>query len=621
MPRKEYHWESFATFNWCPVHDGDTTKALYRAMSHPELLGNQQIGISSIGYAESTDEEHFNKRKRFIYPQEEWEKYGCEDPRVTKIGDTFYIFYTALGTLPFGADGIKVGLVKTKDFKEIDEKHLVTPFNAKAMALFPKKINGKFVAILTVNTDRPPSNVAIAVFPKEEDIWSEAFWQDWYLNLDDHIIDPRRSDKDHVEVGAPPLWTPDGWLLVYSHIQNYFGGGDVVFGIETLLLDHQDPKKIIGRTSGALMVPESLYEKSGNVPNVVFPSGAMIHGKRLEIYYGSADTTCCKASVNLDNLLTSIQPEKAALVTKRYSGNPIIVPNSENDWEAKAVFNPAAILLKDKVHILYRAMSNDNTSTIGYAISKNGLSIDERLDEPIYVPREDFEVKKRSGNSGCEDPRIIQVDDRLYMFYTAVNAVDMPRVAVSNIKVKDFLERKWNWSKPVVITPPGIMDKDTSIVPEKIRGKYMLIHRIADVICTDEVERLDFEREKVSKCIQIMQPRPGMWDGRKIGIASPPIKTPEGWILLYHGVSVTGTYRVGAALLSLDDPSVVLYRTTAPILQPVEEYEKVGQTARVVFPCGSVEREGTIYIYYGGADSVVGVATIETEKLLSILKD
>jgi beta-1,2-mannobiose phosphorylase / 1,2-beta-oligomannan phosphorylase len=619
LPRKEYHWESYATFNWCPVEHNGSIHVLYMAISQPELLGEQAIGISSIGHAKSTDREHFKNRKQFIFPEHEWEKYGCEDPRVTKIGDTFYIFYTALSTIPFGPDGIKVAMAKTKDFKTIDEKHLITPFNAKAMALFPKKINGKFVAILTVNTDREPSYVAIAYFDKEEDMWSEEYWNNWYENSDKHIIDTKRSESDHLEVGAPPLWTKDGWLIIYSHAQNYFDENRRIFGVEALLLDHKDPKKIIGKTPGAMMVPESLYEKSGFVANVVFPSGALINGDKLEIYYGSADTTCCRASLDLENLLISIQPKKRGKITTRYKGNPIIKPNDKNDWEAKAVFNPAAIELEGKTHILYRAMGHDNTSTMGYAVSNDGLSIDEKLDKPIYIPREDFEVKKRPGNSGCEDPRIIQINRKLYMFYTAFNAVDTPRVAVTNISVKDFLARKWNWSKPIVITPPGIMDKDTVMLPEKINGKYLLIHRISDVICTDDLESLDFEREKVSKCVQILQPRPGMWDGVKVGIASPPMKTDKGWILLYHGVSNTGTYRVGAVLLDLKDPGILLAQTTAPILQPEEDYELVGQVNKVVFPCGSIERDGTIYIYYGGGDSVVGVATIKTKKLLSIL--
>jgi len=619
-PSEKNHWESYATFNWCPIEDGKTTRVLYRAMSYPEILTMDSSGSSSIGYAESRDGEKFTKRRQFIFPQEGWEKYGCEDPRVTKIGDTFYIFYTALSTIPFGADGIKVGLAKTKDFKKIDEKHLITPFNAKAMTLFPKKINGKFVAILTVNTDRPPSNVAIAVFNKEEDMWSQDYWNLWYKNLDDHVIDPRRNDKDHIEVGAPPVWTKDGWLLVYSYIQHYFDGGERIFGIEAILLDHKDPTKIIGRTKGPLIAP-GIEEKSGNVPNVVFPTGSLIRGKKLEIYYGSSDTTCFKASVSLDNLLTSMQPEKAKKTIVRYDKNPTITPNEKNEWEAKAVFNPGAIDLGDKVHILYRAMSHDNTSTIGYAMSKNGLSIDEKLDKPIYIPREDFEIKKRPGNSGCEDPRLVQVDNHIHMFYTAFNAEDMPRVAVSSIHTDDFLKKNWNWSKPVVITPSGVMDKDTGIIPKKIKGKYLIIHRIGDVICMNEIKDLVFETDEVYKCIELFGPRKGMWDSKKVGIASPPIETKDGWILFYHGVSDTSTYRVGAVLLDLKNPNIVLSRTTSAIFEPVEDYEKVGQVNNVVFPCGSVERKGTIYLYYGGADSVVGVATIKTKTLLSILKD
>lgn len=618
MPRTEYYWETYSTFNWCPAEKDGKIYALYRAMSHPELLGGHKIGMSTIGCATSTDREHYGDRKQLIVPEQPWEKFGCEDPRVTEIDGTFYIFYTALSTFPFSAEGIKVAVAKTRDFEKIDERHLVTPFNAKAMALFPKKINGKFVVMLSVNTDRPPSSTAFAFFDKEEDMWSETYWNKWYEKLDENVIDLKRSKNDHVEVGAPPIWTDDGWLIVYSYIQNYFSN-DKVFGIETVLLDHDDPRKVIGRNSGAIMVPESLYEQKGNVPNVVFPTGALVNGDNLEIYYGSADTTCCMASVNLENLLTNINPEKANKVVRRCSNNPIITPNEKNDWESKYTFNPAAIDLDGKVHILYRAMGKDDTSTIGYASSKDGLSVDERLSTPIYVPREDFEIKKKAGYSGCEDPRLIQVDNRILMFYTAFNGIDAPRVAVTDINVEDFINKKWNWSVPHVITPPGIMDKDTIVLPEKVKDKYMLIHRISDVICMDLLDSLDFSQVKVSKCIQLLKPRHGMWDSSKVGVAAPAIKTDKGWILIYHGVSNTPTYRVGAVLLDKDDPSIVLSRTTVPILEPVEEYEKVGLVNNVVFPCGAIERDGVIYIYYGGADKVVAVATIKTEKLIDIL--
>jgi predicted GH43/DUF377 family glycosyl hydrolase len=110
-----------------------------------------------------------------------------------------------------------------------------------------------------------------------------------------------------------------------------------------------------------------------------------------------------------------------------------------------------------------------------------------------------------------------------------------------------------------------------------------------------------------------------MWDGLKVGIAGPPIKTDRGWLLLYHGVSENGIYRVGAALLDSNDPTNILARLLQPILEPIQDYELYGQINNVVFPCGAVVRDDTIYIYYGGADSVIGLATCSLSRLLDML--
>ena len=168
VPSDENEWEKLAVLNGCPVIGGGKIHFLYRAVS--------ASNISSLGYASSTDGVHFKNRRQFTKHEYDWERFGCEDPRVTKIGSTYYVFYTALSTYPFSADGIKVGLAITKDFKKIREKHLVTPFNAKAMCLFPEKIKGKLVAILTGNTDRPPSNICIATFEREDQMWSREYW-------------------------------------------------------------------------------------------------------------------------------------------------------------------------------------------------------------------------------------------------------------------------------------------------------------------------------------------------------------------------------------------------------------------------------------------------------------
>ncbi len=624
IPNRDHYWESFATFNMCPIKHGKITYGLYRAISAVDTMATQQQ-ISIIGIGKSHDGNHFEDRVPFIVPEQEWEAHGCEDPRVTYFEGKYYIFYTALSRYPFGPEGIKVAVAVSKDLKKIDERHFVTPFNAKAMTLFPKRINGKITVIFSAHTDIPPAHVSIAQFDHIEQLWDVDFWEEWVKDLDKHTVDFRRNLYDHLEVGAPPLLTKYGWLLIYSHIQNYFSspeGLDRVFGIEALLLDKDDPTKILGRTKGPMLVPKESYELSGYVGNVVFPTGALIDKDTLTIYYGAADTTTCTAHVNLHDLIGSMCPDTAPDFSfKRYSKNPIISPKPESDWESKATFNPAAIYLKGKTHILYRTLSNDNTSFIGYAKSTNGLNIDERLEMPVYFPREDFEMKKISnGNSGCEDPRLTQIGNNIFICYTAYDSIGPPHVAISSISVKDFLNHKWNWEKPILITPPGFDDKDTCLFPEKLKDGFFILHRVGNDICGDYVKSLDFSKNTVNKCIHVFGPRPNTWDSAKVGISAPPMKTKYGWLLLYHGVSKThSTYRVGAVLLDLKDPAIVLARSTDAIFEPEEPYEKVGIVNNVVFPCGMTLRKGILYIYYGGGDKVVGVATMKLSIILNAL--
>src|SRR3989344_2292783 len=137
VPDRDHHWEASATFNMSPVKRNRNIYGLYRALSNKDILRvpNQ---ISSIGVAKSLDGLHFKDRKQFIEPEETWERFGCEDPRVTFFENRYYIFYTALSHFPFVAEGIKVAVAVSDDLKQENERHLVTPFNAKAMTLLPE---------------------------------------------------------------------------------------------------------------------------------------------------------------------------------------------------------------------------------------------------------------------------------------------------------------------------------------------------------------------------------------------------------------------------------------------------------------------------------------------------
>jgi len=164
-------WQAQAAFNPSPVIKNGRLHLLFRAATHPALFAGQpDLELSTIGVADAHDANRFTAGRQLIVPSEPWDRYGCEDPRVTKIGDTYYIFYTALSGYPFGPDNIKVGLAISHDLETITEKHLITPFNAKAMALFPERVGGKLRAILTVNSDRPPDQIALAGLNRTDDM-------------------------------------------------------------------------------------------------------------------------------------------------------------------------------------------------------------------------------------------------------------------------------------------------------------------------------------------------------------------------------------------------------------------------------------------------------------------
>lgn len=287
---------------------------------------------------------------------------------------------------------------------------------------------------------------------------------------------------------------------------------------------------------------------------------------------------------------------------ERYQGNPILAPKKGNKWESEAVFNPAAIYYNGVFHLLYRAMGRDAISRIGCVVSTDGFGFFRLGAGPVLTPKDRLEAK------GCEDPRIVRLEDRFYMTYTAYSEEGM-RVALAS--TLNFIE----WQRFGVILP-DVDNKDAVLFPEKIDGRYVIFHRPMDqkplsiwIAYSDDL--IDWYDQR-----RVMAPREGDWDGVTIGSGCPPLKTEKGWLLIYHGVDETRTYRLGTALFDLKDPSRLLYRHPEPILEPQEDYELYGEVNRVVFACGMCEFEGRYYIYYGGADRVVCAATIEKDELL-----
>jgi predicted GH43/DUF377 family glycosyl hydrolase len=293
---------------------------------------------------------------------------------------------------------------------------------------------------------------------------------------------------------------------------------------------------------------------------------------------------------------------------RRFQDNPILKPDPSNEWESRLVFNAAAIEVGKRVHLLYRALGNDGISRIGYASSSDGYAFDERSPTPVFEPKNGAE------DYGCEDPRLTRFDSKIIMAYTALTEIDhdqLYQISLTSISVNDFLSKQWNWNERL-LPFRGVRNKDGVVFPKKIDGKYVMLHRLEPDMCvaySDDLKRWYDIRA-------FMRPRTKSWDCWKIGAAGVPIELNEGWLVLYHGVSFEKVYSLGVILLDRDNPESVLYRSQTPILTPVADYERFGKVPNVVFSCGNVLIDDEVFVYYGGADSVVCLATYELNELL-----
>jgi predicted GH43/DUF377 family glycosyl hydrolase len=318
-------------------------------------------------------------------------------------------------------------------------------------------------------------------------------------------------------------------------------------------------------------------------------------------------------------------------ILKRYVGNPVIHPARNTYWESTATFNPTAFIHDGKIHVVYRAVGINDISTLGYARSKDGYNFLGRTFKPIFIHKNEtrdlgdpmFYSSGGGWNGGAEDPRITKIDDVLYLIYTAFNGWGSVRIGLTSISLEDFLNKKWNWKKPVLISPPGEINKNWVIFPEKIKGKFAILHSFYPKILIDYFDSLDeFDGKKF---IKSNNTRPidknRKWDSWFRGVGPVPIKTKYGWLVIYHAMDHTNPdrYRMGALLLDLKDPTKVLFRSKEPILEPETFYENDGHKWGVIYSCGAVVKGKDLFVYYGGADMVSCVATANLELFLKDL--
>jgi len=301
-PKKENMWESKAVMNPGVCLEKNDFHMLYRALSSEAIIlpKVKEYHLSYIGYAHSEDGVIFERREQpFIKPEQDWEELGCEDARAVKIDDTYYIFYTAVSKAKDGGINVRIAGAVTADFERLEKYGFIDlQGRCKAASLFPEKVDDRYAFLYTQYADTPQSTIFYTEVESIEQLFDPIKWR---KTNKVPLLTPSKGVYRGPELGASPVKTPKGWLLIYcpeSFKREWFIGA--------ALLDIKDPTKVVAKTTKPLLKPEMSYELKGYTDNVAFPSGAVVVGDELYVYYGSADDGCCLATCKLYKLLSSL---------------------------------------------------------------------------------------------------------------------------------------------------------------------------------------------------------------------------------------------------------------------------------------------------------------------------
>ncbi len=297
---------------------------------------------------------------------------------------------------------------------------------------------------------------------------------------------------------------------------------------------------------------------------------------------------------------------------QRHPHNPVLLPDPSSPWECYNVFNPGVLYHNLLFHMFYRAQGLDWVSRIGYAVSQDGIHWN-RLRQPVISPVDACDSR------GVEDPRLVALDGAFYMTYTAYGREfqGTGQPTHSGGGILPMIARSENliaWERlgPIVT---GEDNKDHVLFPRKIRGRYAALHRRWPNVWIAYSDDLRSWAEKDMAPIYGPRPENG-WDGKSVGSNGVPIETRHGWLMINHGYDESLTYRWGAILLDLEDPTQVIRRPKDPIFWPEELWELRGDVPQVVFSCANPVVEDTVYVFYGGGDHVIGLATCPLADLI-----
>ncbi len=301
---------------------------------------------------------------------------------------------------------------------------------------------------------------------------------------------------------------------------------------------------------------------------------------------------------------------------RRHTANPILTAG-QWPYAAHTVFNAGACHVQGETVLLVRVEDRRGHSHLTLARSRDGVS-NWRIDPQPSFPADPENHSEEAW--GVEDPRITWLEDR-QEWIIAYTAYSPSGPLVSLARSRDFT----SFARIGPVMPPE--DKDAALFPRRFGERYAMIHRPVSAGSSGAHMWLSYSPDLLhwgDHHILLHARRGAWWDANKIGLSPPPLETPKGWLLLYHGVRNTPggcLYRLGLALLDLDDPTQVLRRSDEWIFAPQTPYERQGDVNGVVFPCGWVldRTSGTIRLYYGGADTCVALATAQLADVLDYL--
>ena len=560
--------------------------------------------------ATSKDSFEFKESNKYVFAldvtQKEEQSYDWDKFRITKGEEQYILTYKNKGTI----DGPSLVAISTDlnvwykigEIKNINEASTIVP---------SLKHNDSYVMYFG---------------EKEIKLAYSKSLVEW--DVQKTILSPRADlfDSGGLEV-ANAYVIEDKILLIY-YVKNEGDKNSRYVG--AAFFEKDNPEKLVWRSDKPIYeLPDEYHNEN------IKPIGTALIDDQLILYWSINDSNIFSVSTQLPKITQDSKWNIFSFLVKKSHKNPIISPRPDVPWESRATFNSAAILEDEKVHFLYRALGDKDLSVLGYATSSDGINIDFRSDTPAYIPREPFETPGGNrfndiathfmsgyGYGGIEDPRITKIDDKLYLTYVAFDGANPPRVAMSSIDLKDFLDNNWNnWSTPKLISAPGMVNKSAVVFPRKINDKYVMMHRVYPNILIDYLDDLDFNGFLEGH--HFIPPRKGFWDSKKVGAGAPPIETKDGWLLIYQSVGYQdpSRYKIGAMMLDIDNPSKVLYRTHEPIIEPIEHYENNGFKAGVVYPCGAVVMNDNLNIYYGGSDSFLCAASANLDEFLNEMKN